>query len=80
MTIRKTIHPEPIDVDVEISLEDVMRTLRESPESQREAAQVLNSLAIAMRGMTDEIIAEFTPAARTVVSNFLTEQLARFTP
>ena len=78
MKIPTWIHPEPVEVDVEVSIEDITLALQEAPDTPRAAYAMLNSAARSMKATTDEIIAEMKPAQREVVANFLTEQAARF--
>lgn len=67
-----------MEVDVEISVEDITRALEENPDSPSAAFQMLNRTAVVMKSITAEIIAVMNPAQREVVAKFLTEQAARF--
>jgi hypothetical protein len=78
MKIPTWIQPEPLEVDVEINVEDITRALEENPDTPAAALQMLNRVAAVMKSTTDEIIAGMKPAQREVVANFLTEQTARF--
>lgn len=78
MKIPTWIHPEPLEVDVEVSVEDITRALEETPDSASAAFRMLNAIAGSLRATTDEIIAGMKPAQREVVAKFLTDQAARF--
>jgi hypothetical protein len=78
MKIPTWIHPEPLEVDVEVSIEDITRALEENPDTPAAAFQMLNRVAAVMKSTTPEIISGMKPAQREVVANFLTEQAARF--
>jgi hypothetical protein len=78
MKIQTWIHPEPIEVDVEISVEDITRALEENPDTPTAAMQMINRTAVVMKSITAEIIDGMSPAQREVVAKFLSEQAARF--
>ena len=78
MKVTTWIHPEPVEVDVEVSIEDITLALQEAPDTPRAAYAMLNRAARSMKATTDEIIAAMEPNQREVVANFLTEQAARF--
>jgi hypothetical protein len=78
MKIPTWIHPEPLEVDVEVSTEDITRALEENPDTPAAAFQMLNRVAAVLKSMTPEIIAGLKPSQREVVEKFLTDQAARF--
>lgn len=78
MKIPTWIHPEPLEVDVEVSVEDITRALEDTPDTPYAAFKMLNCAAQSMKATTDEIIADMKPAQREAVAKFLTEQAARF--
>lgn len=80
MKIPTWIHPEPLEVDVEVDIEDITRALKAEPDTPSAAFTMINCAAQSMKATSDEIIAQMTPSQRHVIANFLTEQAARFWP
>jgi hypothetical protein len=78
MKISTWIHPDPLEVEVEVSVEDITRALAETPDTPGAAFMMINRAAASMKATTDEIIAQMKPAQREVIAGFLTEQAARF--
>lgn len=78
MKLRTWIHPEPLEVEVEITVEDITRALEENPDTPTAALQLINRTAVVMKSISPEIINNLNPAQREVIGKFLTEQAARF--
>lgn len=78
MKIQTWITPEPVEVDVEVSLEDIRNALDETPETAREAFQLLNRCAVCMKAITGEMVDEMNENQLKVIREFLTEQAARY--
>ncbi|MCX6864783.1 MAG: hypothetical protein NTV46_00950 [Verrucomicrobia bacterium] len=78
MKIPTWIHPEPLEVDVEVSLEDIRNALDESPETEREAFALLNQCSVCMKAITPEMIAGMSDKQRERIMEFLTAQAARY--
>jgi len=78
MKITTWIDPEPMEIEVEVTAEDITRALEETPDTPAAAFKLLNCAAVSMKATTDEIIAAMKPAQRAAAERFLTEQAARF--
>lgn len=78
MKITTWITPEPVEVDVNVSLEDIRNALEESPESTSEAFMIIKRCSVCLKSISPEIIDEMNDAQRRIVFDFLTEQAARY--
>jgi len=78
MKIPTWIHPEPLEVDVEVSLEDIRNALNESPKTEREAFVLLDRCSACMRAITPEMVAGMSDKHREAIGAFLAEQAARY--
>ena len=78
MKISTWITPEPVEVDVEVSIEDIHEALEDSPETVSEAFKMLNRCCAVMRSISDEIIGDMNDAQRKVVREFLALQSERY--
>jgi hypothetical protein len=78
MKIPTWITPEPLEVDVEVSIEDIRNALEDSPETATEAFRMLNRCSVVIKSISDEIIEDMNDAQRKVVNEFLAIQAARY--
>ena len=69
---------DPIEVEVEVTLEDIRASLHESPESRTEAMQLINRCAVVIKSIDPDIIGGMSSAQRQVISDFFTEQAAKY--
>ena len=72
--------PEPMEIDVDISLEDIRNALSgyTDPESVDEALRLLGVCASVLRSVPDVIIQNFNEKQKETITNFLTEQAKRY--
>ncbi len=78
MKILTWITPEPLEIEVEVSIDDIRQALEHSPETVSEAFRMLNQCVAVMRSISDEIIGEMNDAQRKVVREFLALQSERY--
>jgi len=78
MIIPTWITPEPLEVDVEVSIDDIRNALEDSPETVSESFKMLNRCCAVMRSISDEIVGDMNDAQRKVVREFLALQSERY--
>lgn len=78
MKIPTWITPEPLEVDVEVSIEDIRNALEDSPETVNEAFRMLNRCSAVMKSISEEIIVDMNDAQRKAVNEFLALQAVRY--
>lgn len=79
MKIRATVDITQ-DIDVEVTLDDVMGELAslDAPQRQNEALRLLSLCFTAVKKVPDAIVAEMTEVQRTVIVDALKAQLERY--
>jgi hypothetical protein len=70
--------PEPKEVEVEITIEDIRNFLRNEPESSHEAFRILNNCVSAIKAITNEMVVGMTDPQRQAVRNFFLEQAEKY--
>lgn len=78
MKITTWANIDPIEVEVEVTLEDIQASLQESPETHTEAARLVNRCAVVIKSINAEIIRSMSSAQRKVIADFFTEQAAKY--
>jgi len=79
MIVTKTINiDKDIDIDVHIDMKDITHVINEGHDSSKNAMQLLNNCACAIRSISDDIINEMNHAQRMIIRSFLEEQSKRF--
>jgi hypothetical protein len=78
MKIPTWVEPEPYEIEVEITTDDLRKILSESPETQRAAMMMINDISKMMKAIPSEIINEFSDGSKELIYNFLIEQAERF--
>ena len=66
------------EVDVSVSVEEIISAMVEHPESTRQALIGINNFHGFMRAVTPEMIKEMTPSQRALVGAWFYEQAQRF--
>lgn len=81
MKITKTICPEPIEVDVSVTTEDMLDALNRLSTEQRWhiIADGLNACSQFMKAVEADSIAAMNPAQKATIRAFLMEQAERYT-
>lgn len=72
--------PEPMEIDVDVSLEDIERALRSytDPDSEHGSLRLLGVCATVLKSVPDDIIQNFNEKQKECIKNFLTEQINRY--
>jgi hypothetical protein len=79
MKIQTWANIDPIEVEVEVTLEHIRASLQESPQSRAEAFQLINRCAVVIKSIDPEIIREMSSEVRKIIADFFTEQAAKYT-
>lgn len=67
-----------MELDVDVSVDDIINALQDSPDTVSAACQMLNRTAVVIKSITDKIIDGMNSSQRQVVSRFFSAQAARF--
>lgn len=78
MTIKTWANIDPMEVEVEVTLEDIQASLQESPETLTEAVRLVNRCAVVIKSITPDIISSMSSAQRNIIADFFTEQAAKY--
>ena len=68
------------EVEVSVSMEDIVAAIREETGSFMHVLQGINDFAQFFKAIPDEMIVGFGEAQRNLIADFLHEQSIRFTP
>jgi hypothetical protein len=79
MIVRTTVSLGEQEVEVPVSIEDIVVALNESPDTKGACLTGLNSCAQFLKAVPDAVIAEMTPAQRDTIRSFLAQQADRYT-
>lgn len=78
MKITTWANIDPIEVEVDVTLEDIRASLHESPESCTEAIKLINRCYVVLKSIDPQIIGGMSSEQRQVISDFFTEQAAKY--
>ena len=78
MKITTWANIDPIEVEVEVTLEYIRASLHESPDTTLDAVRLINRCAVVIKSINPEIIGGMSSAQRQVISDFFTEQAAKY--
>lgn len=79
MKIEKTVDVT-VDVEVSVSLEDIVSAIWESRESLSEVLRGVNNCHSFLKAIPDELLATLNEAQRKTIFDAMTVQVARFRP
>ena len=68
------------EVDVNVSMDDIRSALSMEASTTKEALQLVNCCASAIKAVSDQMILEMNDAQRNVIASFFREQAERFMP
>jgi putative heme iron utilization protein len=77
MKVPTTIYPEPQDVEVEISFDQILQALEEQPDRVFSLCQFYNKIAGVLNAVPDELVELISASSKTVIRDFLLKQAKR---
>ena len=69
---------DPIEVEVEVTAEDIRASLYESPDTTTDAVRLINRCYVVLESIDSQIIGGMSSEQRQVISQFFTEQAAKY--
>jgi len=78
MKIPVIYQPEPQEVEVDVTMQDIRAALGQEPDSCREALSLINCFSVVMKAVDDGLIAQMTDSQRTLIRGFFLQQAERF--
>ena len=80
MKITTLVSIDDQEIEVNVSMEDILTAIKEDPGSARNVLEGVNNFAQFFKAIPDEMIEDMTGPQRKLISEFLHEQSRRFLP
>ncbi len=80
MKVKHWLTPDPVEIELSISIEEITAAIEEKPESDqpRTVLLFLNRVGSTLKAITDEMIESLTAKQRDVVGAYLADQADRY--
>jgi ABC-type transporter Mla subunit MlaD len=72
--------PDPQEIEVEVSAEEISKALEQHPETLNQTLTLLNTIAQTLRGIDQNLINKLTQDHKRIIHEGFLEILERFKP
>jgi hypothetical protein len=77
MRVKLTVYPEPTEAEVDVSLEDLLASVLDEPDTPRSIAVFLSNVYSVLLRVPDELIAKMDPGHRQTIVDAYQAQIER---